>query len=260
MPHAQPASFVWAGYPDHVPRQADTTKHSELDPTWPMKVLVADDDATTRTLLCAVLSELGHDAEQAADGGVAWARFQEAKPPLVVLDIEMPDLDGLEVCRRIRSVDLKRETFILVLTGRDHPEDLAAVLDAGADDYVTKPTTVEHLRARFVIADRRSAQDAARRQAEADLAVARWRAGIGEAAIALQHEINNPLAALLGHAELLLMEYKDRGEHNEQAQVVLDQARRIADVVKRIAKLRNPQTVEYIEGARMLDLSKTEER
>ena len=178
----------------------------------------------------------------------------------MVLDIDMPELDGIEVCRRIRSMDDKRETFILVLTGRDHPEDLAAVLDAGADDYVTKPTTHEHLRARFVIAERRSEQDAARRRAEAELAVARWRAGIGEAAIALQHEINNPLAALLGHAELLLMEYQDRGEQNEQAQVILEQARRIADVVKRIAKLRNPQSVEYIEGARMLDLSGSQEQ
>jgi DNA-binding response OmpR family regulator len=224
-----------------------------------MKVLVADDDPTTRALLCAVLADLGHEAAEAADGAAAWTSFQDGKPPLVVLDIEMPEMDGLEVCRRIRSVDNKRETFILVLTGRDHPEDLAAVLDAGADDYVTKPTTVEHLRARFVIAERRSAEDAARRHAESELAVARWRAGIGEAAIALQHEINNPLAALLGHAELLLMEYQERGEHNEQAQVVLDQARRIADVVKRIAKLRNPQTVEYIEGARMLDLSRPAE-
>ena len=220
-----------------------------------MKVLVADDDPTTRALLCAVLVELGHDAEEAADGDDAWRRFQEFRHPLVVLDIEMPKLDGLEVCRRIRSSDEKRETFILVLTGRDHPEDLAAVLDAGADDYVTKPTSVENVRARIVIADRRSAQDAARRKAEVDLAVARWRAGIGEAAIALQHEINNPLAALLGHAELLLMEFKDRGEQNEQAQIILDQARRIGEVVKRIAKLRNPQSVEYVEGARMLDLS-----
>ena len=220
-----------------------------------MKVLVADDDPTTRALLCAVLAELGHETEQAADGDEAWRCFQESRHPLVVLDIEMPKLDGLEVCRRIRSSDEKRETFILVLTGRDHPEDLAAVLDAGADDYVTKPTSVEHVRARIVIADRRSTQDAARRKAESDLAVARWRAGIGEAAIALQHEINNPLAALLGHAELLLMEFKDRGEQNEQAQIILDQARRIGEVVKRIAKLRNPQSVEYLEGARMLDLS-----
>ena len=224
-----------------------------------MKALVADDDATTCALLCAVLDELGHDPEAVADGAAAWQRYQEAKPPLVVLDIIMPQLDGIEVCRRIRQADDKHETFILVLTGRDQPGDLAAVLDAGADDYVAKPATAEHIRARLVIAERRSKQDIARRKAEAELAIARWRAGIGETAIALQHEINNPLAALLGHAELLLMEFNDRGEKNEQALIILEQAKRIGDVVKRIARLRNPQSVEYVEGSRMLDLSKPED-
>lgn len=225
-----------------------------------MNVLVADDDATTCALLCAVLAELGHQAESVADGAGAWQRYQNSKPSLVVLDIEMPGLDGIEVCRRIRQTDDRRETFVLVLTGRDSPGDLANVLDAGADDYVTKPATPEHIRARLVIAERRIAQDAARRKAEADLAIARWRAGIGETAIALQHEINNPLAALLGHAELLLMEFDDRGEKNEQALIILEQARRISEVVKRIARLRNPQSVEYVEGARMIDLSTSEEK
>jgi DNA-binding response OmpR family regulator len=225
-----------------------------------MKALVADDDATTCALVCAVLGELGHEAEAVGDGAAAWRRYEATKPELVVLDIEMPELDGFEVCRRIRQADEKRETFILVLTGRDRPEDLATVLDAGADDYVTKPASPEHIRARLVIAGRRSAQESARRKAEAELAVARWRAGIGETAIALQHEINNPLAALLGHAELLLMEFQDRGEKNEQALIILEQARRIGDVVKRIARLRNPQSVEYVDGARMIDLSTAEEK
>jgi DNA-binding response OmpR family regulator len=225
-----------------------------------MRVLVADDDATTRALLCAVIAELGHETIEAEDGGIAWTKFQSERPALAVLDIEMPAVDGLELCRRIREGDAQRETFILVCTGRDHLNDLAAVLDAGADDYVTKPTTPEHMRARVVIAERRIAQDRARREAESELARARWRAGIGETAIALQHEINNPLSALLGHAELLLMEYRDRGEQNEQLDIILEQARRIADVVKRIAKLRNPQTVEYIQGARMLDLSNPDDK
>jgi len=132
----------------------------------------------------------------------------------------------------------------------------------GAISRVILPrwATAEHIRARLVIAERRSKQDVARRKAEAELAIARWRAGIGETAIALQHEINNPLAALLGHAELLLMEFNDRGEKNEQALIILEQAKRIGDVVKRIARLRNPQSVEYVEGSRMLDLSKPEDK
>jgi phosphoserine phosphatase RsbU/P len=254
----QLASSVSAGFSE--PAVARVKPVSEIPPSTLMNALVADDDATTCALLSAVLSELGHQAESVADGAAAWQRYQNAKHSLVVLDIEMPELDGIEVCRRIRQMDERRETFVLVLTGRDHPGDLATVLDAGADDYVTKPATPEQIRARLVIAGRRIAQEAARRKAEAELAIARWRAGIGETAIALQHEINNPLAALLGHAELLLMEFNDRGEKNEQALIILEQARRIGDVVKRIARLRNPQSVEYVEGARMIDLSTSEEK
>ncbi|MDE3127773.1 MAG: hypothetical protein KGL38_07190, partial [Gemmatimonadota bacterium] len=82
-----------------------------------------------------------------------------------------------------------------------------------------------------------------------------WLAGIGETSIALQHEINNPLSALLGHAELMMMDEKERGEENEHVRVIHEQARRIADVMKRLRRLRDPRTVEYVAGARMLDLS-----
>jgi DNA-binding response OmpR family regulator len=220
-----------------------------------MRVLLADDDAVIRTLLGAVLVSLGHDPVLATDGEEAWRQFELSRPPLVVLDIEMPKLDGIELCRRVRAADVGREVFILVLTGRDSPDALAAVLDAGADDYVTKPASPENIRARLIIAERRIQQDIARRAAETELARSRWLAGIGETTIALQHEINNPLTALLGHAELLLMDYKDRNESNEQVEVIFDQARRIADVVKRLGKLKDPESVDYIAGAKMIDLS-----
>jgi DNA-binding response OmpR family regulator len=221
-----------------------------------MRVLFADDDAIARTLLVAVLTHLGHEASGACDGEQVWAMFQESPAPLVILDVNMPVLDGLEVCRRIRAHESGRETFVLVVTARDARDDLAAVLDAGADEYVMKPSSPENLRARLEIAARRIAQDRARRAAEAELARARWLAGIGETTIALEHEINNPLSALLGHAELLLMDDDLTGDQRDQLQVIREQAARIADVVRRLARLKNPQSVEYLAGARMIDLSK----
>ena len=220
-----------------------------------MRVLFADDDVLSRTLFSAVLGELGHEATAAEDGARAWDLFQQAPPPLVILDINMPGLDGLTVCRRIREHAAGRETFVLVVTGRDGREDLASVLAAGADDYVTKPTSPENLRARLEIAGQRIAQDTARRAAEAALARARWLAGIGETTIAIEHEINNPLSALLGHAELLLMESTVPEPQLEQLRIIQEQAGRIADVVRRLARLKNPESVEYVEGSMMLDLS-----
>jgi DNA-binding response OmpR family regulator len=200
---------------------------------------------------------VGHESRSASDGGQAWELFQAEPVPLVILDVSMPVLDGLEVCRRIRAHPAGRETFVLVVTARDSRDDLTDVLDAGADDYVSKPSTPENLRARLAIAARRIAQEEARRTAEAELARARWLAGIGETTIALEHEINNPLSALLGHAELLLMDHDLTADQREQLQIVREQAARIADVVRRLAKLKNPTSVEYLSGARMIDLSKS---
>ena len=219
-----------------------------------MRVLFADDEIISHTLLAAVLAHLGHETRSATDGGRAWELFQAEPVPLVILDLGMPVLDGLEVCRRIRGHEAGRETFVLIVTARD-ARDLAEVLDAGADDYVSKPSTPENLRARLEIATRRIAQNEARRAAETELARARWLAGIGETTIALEHEINNPLSALLGHAELLLMDRSLSADQREQLEIVREQAARIAEVVRRLAKLKNPQSVEYLEGARMLDLS-----
>ncbi|MBC7674412.1 MAG: response regulator [Polaromonas sp.] len=220
-----------------------------------MRVLFADDDIIARTLMAAVLADLGHDATIADNGQAAWDAFQECPAPLVVLDINMPGLDGLEVCRRIRAHEAGRETFVVVVTARDGRDDLVDVLEAGADDYVTKPASPENLRARLEIAERRIALDVQRRAAEAESARSRWLAGIGETTIALEHEINNPLSALLGHAELLVMEGGLSAEQLEQVGIIQEQAARIARVVRRLARLKNPQSVEYLAGSLMLDLS-----
>jgi DNA-binding response OmpR family regulator len=219
-----------------------------------MRALIADDDAIARTLLCAVLADLGHEVVVAEDGERAWELYQEDPAPLVVLDINMPGLDGLTVCRLIRGHGAGHETFLIMVTARDGRGDLTDVLAAGADDYVTKPTSPENLRARLEIAGQRIVQNAASRAAEAELARSRWLAGIGETTIAIEHEINNPLSALLGHAELLLMEEGYTPEQMDSLRIIQEQAARIAEVVRRLARLKNPQSVEYLAGSRMLDL------
>lgn len=222
----------------------------------PLKALVADDDPIARLLVVAVLAELGHHTDVACNGREAWEKFQSLHPDLIVLDAEMPEMDGLEVCRRIREIDEKHEAFVLFLTTRDHPESFERVLDAGADEFIAKPTTPEDLRARLIVARRRISQDAARRSAEEELSKARWLAGIGEATLALQHEINNPLSALLGNAELMIMELEEKGQRNELLDVIHEQALRIAEVVRRLRRLKNPESVDYVGGSRMLNLWK----
>jgi DNA-binding response OmpR family regulator len=218
------------------------------------RALIADDDPTCLLMLEHVLEALGRPFDVADDGAGAWRAWERSRHPLVLLDIEMPGIDGLEVCRRIRQADPKRETFIVVVTARDKAADLEEVLDAGADDYVVKPLNPQHLLSRLRIASRHMLADAARREAEDQLRKARYLAGIGETSVALQHEINNPLAGLLATAELMQIELKDKGQSTEEIAVIIQEAKRIMDLTKRMGALQDPQSVPYFGSRRMIDL------
>ena len=84
-----------------------------------MEVILADDTALTRRLLQATLEQRGHTITAVADGAEAWLAFERSAPPLVVLDWQMPGLDGVEVCRRIRASSASRDVFVLMVTSRD---------------------------------------------------------------------------------------------------------------------------------------------
>lgn len=220
-----------------------------------MKALIADDDTLMRTLTTHAVRERGHEILEASDGEQALNIFGAEHPQLVIVDWNMPSLTGVDVCRHIRQSEWSRETFVVMLTARDAGEDLLAALDAGVDDYVTKPVMLSHLRARIAIAERRVEENAARWRAEGELAQSRWLAGVGELAIALQHEINNPLASLISHASLLSASPTLVPDDAAAVEILLTEARRIAAVVKRLTSIREPQSVEYVGKRRMVDLN-----
>jgi two-component system response regulator MprA len=109
-------------------------------------VLVVDDDAPIRRMLRRTLAAEGYEVETAAAGGEALAAVERSVPDLLVLDVAMPGVDGLDVCRRVRRAGLGLP--ILLLTARDAVADRVVGLDAGADDYLVKPFAAEELLAR----------------------------------------------------------------------------------------------------------------
>jgi two-component system, OmpR family, response regulator MprA len=117
------------------------------------RVLVVDDDPPLRRMLARTLTAEGYEVTVAADGGAALAEAERAAPDVIVLDVAMPALDGLAVCRRLRSKGLP--TPILMLTARDAVPDRVAGLEAGADDYLVKPFAVQELIARLRALTRR---------------------------------------------------------------------------------------------------------
>jgi two-component system, OmpR family, response regulator MprA len=113
-----------------------------------MKILVVDDERAVRDSLRRALELEGYDVELAADGEEALERLSaNGEPDAVILDILMPKMDGLEVCRRLRREGHRLP--VLMLTARDEVENRVSGLDAGADDYVTKPFALEELLARM---------------------------------------------------------------------------------------------------------------
>jgi len=121
------------------------------------RVLVVDDDALVRRMLTRSLVAEGFEVEHVADGGAALAAAEASAPDLVVLDVTMPGLDGLAVCRRLRANGLRGS--IIMLTARDAVADRVAGLEAGADDYLVKPFAVEELVARLHALGRRGRDD-----------------------------------------------------------------------------------------------------
>ncbi|HSQ02581.1 MAG TPA: sigma 54-interacting transcriptional regulator, partial [Burkholderiales bacterium] len=135
-----------------------------------VKTLLVEDDLTTRSLLKGLLEARGYEVSACADGESAWELYTRTAYPLVLLDLMLPGIDGLQLCRRMRGLPHGDRSIIVVLTGRNQPQDLQAVLDAGADDYLTKPVDAQRLAVRLTIAERQVDHLALRKDAEAKLA------------------------------------------------------------------------------------------
>ncbi len=120
-----------------------------------MKILVAEDDVVSRHLLAAFLTKWGYEVLVAADGPEAWKCVQSPETPeLAILDWVMPGMDGLEICRKVRASLPLLPIYLILLTSRDSQVDLVKGLEAGADDYMTKPFDPEELQARIRVAQR----------------------------------------------------------------------------------------------------------
>ena len=210
------------------------------------RVLVVDDDPPLRRMLERTLVAEGFDVTLAADGGAALVAAERSAPDVIVLDVAMPALDGLAVCRRLRGKGLA--TPILMLTARDAVPDRVAGLEAGADDYLVKPFAVQELIARIRALTRRHAEAPGRLLSYADLTLdAQTRkATRGGRAI----ELTGREAAVL---ELLLRAPRRTVTRERAIDEIWDGAAE-ANVVDRYVtrlrrKLGEPQLIRTVRGA-----------
>jgi sigma-B regulation protein RsbU (phosphoserine phosphatase) len=120
-----------------------------------MRILIAEDDPVSRTVLARMLTISGHDVVATADGRAAWEILErEDAPKLAILDWMMPELDGVEVCRRVHDLARPEPTYLILLTAKDQKEDVVEGLDSGANDYIVKPFDRRELHSRVRVGER----------------------------------------------------------------------------------------------------------
>lgn len=120
-----------------------------------MKALIAEDDLISRMMLTKLLTRWGYEVTAVDNGQDAWEYLQHVdSPSIVLLDWMMPVLDGLEVCRRLRDLESKSSSYVILLTSRDAKGDIIQGLEAGADDYLPKPYDSDELQARLKVGKR----------------------------------------------------------------------------------------------------------
>ncbi len=211
-----------------------------------MPIQVVDDDPILLDCLVERLRAAHYEVLAARGGREALEACRTFRVELVIADWIMPDMDGLELCRALKSDTGLRQSYFILLSARGNTPDKVQALDAGVDEYLVKPCAEEEILAR-VRAGLRI------RRLQEELADAEWRLATRELAAALGHTINNPLTAIANYLELLT-----RPTREESAADMLARAQgevdRIARIIRRMMNLRNPRRLPAALGGSMIDL------
>jgi len=217
-----------------------------------MKILIAEDDITSRRLLESALTKWGFDVTAVADGQSAWKAFQtENAPRITLMDWMLPELDGIEVCRRIREAETTASTYIILLTSRSKKQDIVHGLGAGANDYIVKPFDQDELHARVEVGRRVI-------ELQQSLIEKEKLKGIIEIAGAVCHELNQPMQVVLGYTELLMMDVPQDAPLYASVQAIKSQIERMGTITKKLMSITQYKTKDYLKG-KIVDLEKASE-
>jgi DNA-binding response OmpR family regulator len=224
-------------------------------------ILVADDMSMHVDYLKEELENLSYEVSTASDGAGCLKQISTRVPDLVLLDYAMPGMDGLEVLKVLRSEEAYANLPVILLTARKDIGDRVEGLDAGADDYITKPfhigEVVARIKALLRIRDlQQSMIDREKRLAHVQ--------GVGQTLVTLSHHINNATQSISGMAQLAREDKEDLELHQQMAEVCLRQTERIRLVLTSLHEMveqMNLKTIDYAGTPdAMLDIGELEEK
>jgi two-component system NtrC family sensor kinase len=168
-----------------------------------MKILIADDDSVSRRLLQNYLQKWGYEVTPAQDGAEAWRLFENDLFPMVITDWMMPEMDGSGLIRRIRASPRPGYVYAILLTAKSQKEDLVEGMEAGADDFLTKPFDRDELRVRLRAGERIIRLEHHLRETQTALIQTEQLASLGRLAAGVAHEINNPISFVINNIAVL---------------------------------------------------------
>jgi CheY-like chemotaxis protein len=209
-----------------------------------LKIMVVDDSATARHYFCGLVEDLGHQVEGVTSGPEALEKLSQGSYDLILCDLVMPGMDGLDLLRTIRQQG--RDLPFLLVTSYGSLATAVQAVRLGADDYIIRPLDAGLLAHRLQ-AVRERYQAAQEKRLRQDLQAALATAG------AAAHELNQPLMAIMAAAELIGM--NDDPQHlKELAAIVVEQSQRLGEVTNRLVNLVRFETKRYIGDQVILDL------
>ena len=212
------------------------------------KILAVEDSKVSQAQLVDIL-EAEHRVTLEENGAAAMAAAVETDPDLILLDINLPGMNGYDICRQLKGDARTREIPVIFLTSCDTGEEKVKGFEAGADDYIVKPFYPEELVARI------SLHLASRREKQMAVELERLKL-LREMAVAISHELNNPLTAIVWHLHLASKQLEEGDEkaraHLTDLKLEFDKIRRI---VARLADASRDAKTEYVMGEEMIDLN-----
>jgi two-component system, NtrC family, sensor kinase len=215
------------------------------------KVLIVEDDKSYAEILKRVIIKNGYEINLAHDGKKGLELSTEWKPDVIIVDWMMPGMSGIELISKLREHPELKFSYIIMLTARVETEDKIAGLEAGADDFITKPVDFGELIARIRVGFRM-------KKLQTEIAELQHESALLEMARTLGHEINNPLNIIYLALELINRAFKednpDREKIKENLNRIYQASERIKEIVNKLISLRKPAFKEYVNGKRMLDL------
>jgi two-component system cell cycle response regulator len=231
------------------------------------RILVVEDNANLRLALEAMLNGT-YDVTLAENGALGIASARADPPSLIVTDLIMPACSGFDLCKTLKADAATAHVPVIILTARGDLEHKLEGFECGADDYLQKPFHARELLARIgtLIENRRLQRELARKNRELERAVAELREAQSKLveserlktalnmAGALAHEINNPLSGLMGYCDLVRAALGPDHPLKNDLEKIIEQANRIAGVMRKIQTLREVRFVRYVGDETIVDL------